>query len=242
MEKISHHIQFENSDCTIVSNQQVAIDEAVLQLKADLSELNHFVKLQPEWKASYHPMVKTSNLQSNSVMQEMERVAKKCDVGPMAAVAGVLADRMKHKMLQQPKTKIAVVENGGEISIKSPEEIIIGLQVLSTSLQSKLGFKYLGDYGEMGVATSSATFGHAESLGTADAVVVFAPNAGLADAAATKICNAVIGRTSQEAVNIGLEAFAKIPELYGVFIVKDKLIGKTGKIPPLIRVNNDLKI
>jgi len=43
------------------------------------------------------------------------------------------------------------------------------------------------------LATSSATVSHAVSFGEGDAVVVYAESAALADAAATRICNAVKG-------------------------------------------------
>ena len=43
------------------------------------------------------------------------------------------------------------------------------------------------------MATSSATVSHAVSFGEGDAVVVYAESAALADAAATRICNAVKG-------------------------------------------------
>jgi len=54
----------------------------------------------------------------------------------------------------------------------------------------------------LGIATSSGTSGHALSFGIAGAVTVVADNAGLADAAATAICNTVKGETCEEAIAI----------------------------------------
>ncbi len=65
----------------------------------------------------------------------MEIPTEICGVGPMAAVAGALADRMQEAMLKQRKVTIAVVEDGGEIAVKSSDDILIALYSLSTALK-----------------------------------------------------------------------------------------------------------
>jgi hypothetical protein len=239
MQKIKHSYQIQFSDGVLVSNKKGSFQIAINQLEQDLVELNSFVSIHPEWKESYKPYISTNSSQKNSVMAAMEKSVEFCNVGPMAAVAGALADRMKLKMLENHDVHIAVVENGGEISINSSEEIIIALIVLSSSLHSKLGFRYKGDQTDLGVATSSATFGHADSLGEADAVVVFAPSAALADAAATRICNEVKGQNPNQAIQNGIEAFREIPDLYGVFIVKGDLTARYGELPEIIRIKDE---
>lgn len=240
VKKFRKHIQVLHSDCTIISDSEQAISQAIEQLNQDLEELSKFTELNITWKNSYSPLrsIEPDSIFQNSVMKDMEVAVKNCEVGPMAAVAGALADRMKEKMLKMRNIKIAVVENGGEISIKSKEEIVISLIILSTSLKASLGFLYPGDNSNLGVATSSATFGHADSLGDADAVVVFAPNAAIADAAATRICNEVKGKTVKEAINNGINAYYSISELFGAFIVKDALTAKVGKIPKIVSIKD----
>lgn len=240
--KFSHHFQYKNSDCTIITDLEENIPLAIAQFQMDSHQLEDFVLQHPMWQKSYDPVNLVSPEQNKTVMFDMELEAKKCQVGPMAAVAGALADRMVNQMLQTPLTRIAVVENGGEIAIRAQEEILIGLIVLSSSLQSQIGFKYEGDNQNLGVATSSATFGHAESFGEADAVIIFAPNAALADAAATYVCNEVKGNNAQKAIDRGLRAFKNIPELQGVMIVKDQLIAQLGTIPPLIKIKDEEQV
>ncbi|MCF2140938.1 MAG: UPF0280 family protein [Candidatus Lokiarchaeota archaeon] len=240
--RISHHFQYNHSDCTIISNNRENIEKSKAKFYNDIKELENFVNIHKDWRNSYIPLLSQPAANKNSLIYTMEQASLKCNVGPMAAVAGAIADRMVSAMIQNPKTTIAVVENGGEISINSKEDIIIGLMVLSTTLQSKLGFRYKGGTRPIGVATSSSTFGHAESFGEADAVVVFASNAALADAAATYICNNVKGKEDKEAINAGLEVFDSIPQLLGVLIVKNQLIGKKGKLPTLIRIKDEKNI
>ncbi|MHA1672657.1 MAG: UPF0280 family protein [Promethearchaeota archaeon] len=237
--KITHRFQYKQTDCTIVTDIQDGITQALAQFHSDSEELEKFVLEFPNWEKSYDPILSTSPNQKNSVMKLMEDDAELCKVGPMAAVAGALADNMRTAMLRLPDLRIAVVENGGEIAIQSHEDILIGLIVLSTSLQSQIGFRYSGTFKPFAVATSSATFGHADSLGEGDAVVVFTKRASLADAAATYICNHVKGTNPEEAIQNGLSAYGDIPQLDGVFIVKDNLIGQHGSLPALIRIKDE---
>lgn len=255
MDRIKRHVQLDQSDCTLISNSERALDHALHQLTKDRSVLQNFIASHPEWEKSLKPLsvaqnepqvtssvinssVINSSVINSSAMASMERASNPYSVGPMASVAGVLADRMKAVMISNPDVKIAVVENGGEISLRSEEPITIGLLVLSTSLQASLGFRYPGKNRDMGVATSSATFGHAESLGEADAVVVFAENAGVADAAATAICNHVRGNTPQKAIEKGIEAYYTFPKLKGVFIVNKGLTGTAGTLPQIVHIQD----
>lgn len=69
--------------------------------------------------------------------------------------------------------------------------------------------------------------GHSLSFGKADAVVVTAQSAALADAAATAIGNLVI---QPEDINRGIELAKKIAGLQGVIIIKDDNIGLWGEV------------
>jgi ApbE superfamily uncharacterized protein (UPF0280 family) len=79
----------------------------------------------------------------------------------------------------------------------------------------------------VGVCTSSGTVGHSLSFGKADAVVVVAPSAALADAAATAIGNIV---KEIEDIPRGIEFAQKVDGLRGVVIIKDDKMGVWGRI------------
>jgi ApbE superfamily uncharacterized protein (UPF0280 family) len=233
--RFREHFVVEESDCTVVSDVETAIETAKRQLLADRNDLKRFIKENPAWQASFKPLTTHSEIE---IIKIMENAAEICDVGPMAAVAGALADRMQHAMIIQNHSRISVVENGGEIAIKSNEDIIIGLYILTHALKAKIGFKYIGNSPNLGVATSSGTFGHAKSLGQADAVTIFAKDAGIADAAATRFCNAVSGPDIEKAILRGLEHIDDIPEISAAFIAYRGKVGTKGKLPEFVRIES----
>src|SRR6056297_1649817 len=94
--KIKETFTMEHSKCTIITDTKEAIAIAKERLKKDLKVLNRFVKDHPEWKESFEPIEIPD---APHIVEEMEKHARNCKVGPMASVAGVLADRMMHEML-----------------------------------------------------------------------------------------------------------------------------------------------
>ena len=160
--------------------------------------------------------------------------AESAEVGPMAALPGALADLAAARM-RELGCRVRVVENGGEVSAASDKEICVALYAGASPISNKIGFILGGDGLTSGLATSSATVSHAISFGEADAAVVYAESAALADAAATRICNAVRGK-GEAAVQRGLEEADKIDRLYGVFIVKGRYVGRKGRLPKIVRI------
>ena len=88
----------------------------------------------------------------------------------------------------------------------------------------------------IGVATSSGRFSHAFSFGDAEAATVFCKNAGLADAAATAVCNVVKGEDCQAAIQAGINEALSIKGVEGVLIIHKGFTGTAGKIPKIIKV------
>ena len=80
-------------------------------------------------------------------------------------------------------------------------------------------------------------FSHALSFGEAEAVTIFARNAGLADAAATTVGNLVKGDDHSGAIDCGIKKALSIDSVEGVFILYRDRVGKGGKVPQIIKVN-----
>lgn len=232
---IREHFVENESDCTVVSEKKEAIQVARRQLLADRIILQKFVKAHPDWLKALNPVLSKD---PPLIVKRMEEAAEKAQVGPMAAIAGALADRMQEEMIQQVQVKTAVVENGGEIAVNSTTDIIIGLYVLTTALKANLGFRFKGENPPLGIGTSSGQFGHAISFGEADAVTIFAADAALGDAAATRVCNSVTGPDHEKAVQASLEIIDEIEGVSGAFIVRGKFVGQKGKIPELVRIED----
>jgi ApbE superfamily uncharacterized protein (UPF0280 family) len=162
----------------------------------------------------------------------MSLAGREADVGPMAAVAGVLADLSVEAMIESG-AQVAVVENGGEVSMSSKEPISIAIAAGEAELSREIGFR-VEDF-PLGIATSSGRHSHALSFGDSDAVTVFAENAGLADAFATSLGNMVM---SNEEVNLRkvLSQGLTIKGVQGLLILIDGKVGTCGKLPRLINL------
>jgi ApbE superfamily uncharacterized protein (UPF0280 family) len=154
----------------------------------------------------------------------------------MAAVAGVLAD-LAVKAMVSAGCKVAVVENGGEISAFSNRPVDIALLAGDSPLSRQIGFR-LEEF-PIGIATSSGLFSHALSFGEAEAVTVFAANAGLADAASTAVGNLVKGDDCQATIRRGINEALSIEGVKGVLILYKGFIGKAGKVPKIIRIREE---
>jgi len=76
-------------------------------------------------------------------------------------------------------------------------------------------------------------------FGEAEAVTVFAENAGLADATATAVGNTVKGKNEKAAVERGVEKALSIDGVKGVFIVYRGTVGMGGEVPPIISVTRN---
>ncbi|MCJ7423125.1 UPF0280 family protein [Candidatus Bathyarchaeota archaeon] len=164
------------------------------------------------------------------------------DIGPRAAVVGVFAD-LAVEIMQKQGAKKAIVEDGGEISANSNEPFIIALYAGKNMLSKRIGFKIHPAECLIGIATSSATVGHDISFGEANSVTIFANSAGVADRAATAVCNTVRGKDVKSSVQNGLEYAKKFSNIIrGAMIIREENVGSIGKIPQLLRVKKGLDI
>jgi hypothetical protein len=225
--------QFKETQCTIIADQKHGIQTAINSIKQNRKTLEEYGKANPTF---LHTLKPVSAPAEPSVAKLMAEAAEKANVGPMAAVAGVLADLAVKDMIASG-CKVAVVENGGEISAASNTPIDVAVSAGDEPLSKRFGFR-LTDF-PIGVATSSGRFSHAFSFGDAEAAIVFCKNAGLADAAATAVCNVVKGEDPEAAIQAGISKALSIQGVEGVLIVYKGFTGTAGKIPQIIKVNPD---
>ncbi|MBD3349972.1 MAG: hypothetical protein GF364_00620, partial [Candidatus Lokiarchaeota archaeon] len=223
MKKIKKHITMEESDVTLISESDLYIKFGIQKLLADRKILKQFIKQHSEFKSSFKPL---QYKDCPEIVEQMINASTLTYVGPMAAVAGALADSMGIYM-KEKGAQISVIENGGEVFISSVEDIYIALYSMTTILKGKVGFLFRGKQYDIGLGTSSGTFGHAISLGKADTVTVFAINAAIGDAAATRIANEVNGEDIEGSVGKGLEIADDLENVHGVLISRGKFIGKS---------------
>ena len=222
--------RLKETQCTIIADKKQGIQTAIKSITQNRKALEEHVKAHPKFLYTLAPIpVPAEPL----VAKLMAEAAEKANVGPMAAVAGVLAD-LAVKDMVSAGCEVAVVENGGEIAATSNMPIDVAVAAGDTPLSKRFGFR-LTDF-PMGIATSSGRFSHALSFGDAEAATVFCRNAGLADAAATAVGNVVKGDDYRSAIQRGIDKALSIQGVEGVLIMYGGLVGTAGKIPQLIKV------
>ena len=185
--------------------------------------LERYIERHPSFLTSLEPVAVGDD--APHLVTEMAEAASKAGVGPMAAVAGAIAESVGSELLDfSPEV---IVENGGDIYIKSLGKRLIGIYAGKSPLTGKLGLEINGEDTPMGICTSSGTVGHSLSYGQADAVIVLSRSTALADAAATAIGN----RISQPSdIPGGIELARSIGGLKGVIIIQDEKVGLWGEV------------
>jgi hypothetical protein len=216
---------------------QVSIKETDLYLKARKNlekETRGFVSLyrghienyiisHPDFEKSLVPL--PNDLHAPLIVQEMLRASSLVGVGPMAAVAGAIAEFVGRALLRFSSE--VIVENGGDIFVSTAEEIIVKIFAGASPLSQKIGIKVLPSEMPLGVCTSSGTVGPSLSFGKADAVTIVSPSTALADSVATAVGNRV---KKADDILFTLKVAESLPGIKGVVIIVGEKMGVWGNI------------
>jgi ApbE superfamily uncharacterized protein (UPF0280 family) len=146
-------------------------------------------------------------------------------VGPMAAVAGAMAEYVGKDLLAYSDE--VIVENGGDLFLKVDMQRQVGIYAGDSPLSGKIALEVWPEETPMGMCTSSGTVGHSLSYGAADAVIAVSPSTALADAAATAIGNMVKDATD---INKAIEYAMSVDGLDGIVVIKGSDMGVWGKV------------
>jgi len=227
--------------------EKINIQETQINLKTDLEnhnlpdfiikrrmEIINFSRRNPEFLSSLEPL----NInEAPLIVKLMAKAAIKAEVGPMAAVAGSIS-QLSLSYLLEKGTKYSIIDNGGDIALKTNEKVTIGLYSGISSLSGSIGFQIKAKQTPIGICTSSGTVGHSISFGRSDSVTVFASQSSLADALATSIANNAQGIANQDAVQNCLNRADDFKEHFrGIMVVVGEHAGTIGKIPKLVKTN-----
>lgn len=142
--------------------------------------------LRPEFGTSMAPLRDRPG--ASGIVRTMYAAGRRAGVGPMAAVAGAVAEFVSRDLLGASGETI--VENGGDIHLVSKQRRTVAVFAGRSPLSGKLGIA-VPPPADLGVCTSSGTVGHSHSEGRADAAVVIADDCAFADAMATALGNRV---------------------------------------------------
>lgn len=229
-----------------VYTQNINIESTHISLKSDLNKnLIPFIKDQRkiiEEEIRKNPKFtgyKPTNIINNKRILELMTIAGSIsDTGPMASVAGSISEICLEYLINLG-TKYSIIENGGDIALKTNKKCIIGLYAgKNNDFSYKLGFKIKAKNNSYGVCTSSNS-GPSKSFGKTDATIVFCKQSSIADGLATSIGNYGIGNDASEIIHNALTQAEKYSDYYdGVMVVKGESLGKVGHIPKLVKTNS----
>ena len=222
-ELVSYEVVVKETDLFIrtLTDLSKKIIPAVIKYR---SLIEKYIECNPEFKSSLLPL--KQDVKAPDMIRDMISCSAKAGVGPMAAVAGIIAE-YTGKSINKHSEEI-IIENGGDIYISSRKDRIVGIYAGELSpFTGKIGIRITPGKTPLTISTSSGVVGHSLSFGTADAVIVLSKSGALSDAVATAAGNLV--KTEQD-INTGIEFAGKIRGISGIVIIKNDKIGMSGDI------------
>jgi hypothetical protein len=182
---VSFEVRVEQSDLMIFAQQRLELQALDMVLDAR-RQITDYMERHPQFGTSLTPLPPDAT--AAPVVSAMLQASRHAGVGPMAAVAGAIAEYVGRGLSAQSEE--IIVENGGDVFMRSRRRREIALLAEHTALVGLRVALPVALEG-LGIATSAGTLGHSLSFGKADAVTVLAGSAALADALATAIGNEV---------------------------------------------------
>ncbi len=215
-------VEIEETAATIAAARDY-IEPAVTAIKAARAEIERKIRRDDFFLTTLEPYSPKDD--DGRVIHRMCRASNMAGVGPMAAVAGAISEFVGEELARFSRELI--IENGGDIYIRSARKRIAAIYAGESPLSGKIGLEIEPRGAPVGISTSSGTVGHSLSFGKADAVVVVAPSATLSDAAATALGNLV---SLPADIPAAIEAGKKIRGITGIVIIKGTSLGVWGDI------------
>jgi uncharacterized protein len=216
---------------TVVVKETDLLVHAALDLSAAARELvlehrgylEAYLRQNPEFRRTLAPWPLREP--HPAVVGDMIAAGAAAGVGPMAAVAGAIAEQVGRGLLRcSPEV---IVENGGDVFLKTADAATVAIFAGKSPLSLRIGVRIACGDAPLSVCTSSGTVGPSLSFGRADAVSIVARSCALADAAATAVGNQVGAKAD---IAQGIERGKAIPGVAGIVIVVADQVGFWGEI------------
>lgn len=218
------HIAKSETDLQILCDKKPDQDFLLERINSYRWDIEEYIDKDRRFLTALKPIA--VELNAPRIIQDMAQAADKAGVGPMAAVAGAIAQRLGKDMLKKGYRQV-IIENGGDIFIKTNKSRMIGIYAGKSKLWNTLKIKIKPQDTPLSICTSSGTIGHSLSFGRADSVVILSKDAALADAVATAAANRVRSRQDLEAALI----FSRgIKGVLGVIIILNNHLISWGKV------------
>ncbi len=221
---VSFEVRHKETDLHVQTGKDLCVKVSEWVIEARLA-IEEYGAMRPYFLKSYASL--PPDPLAPPIIRDMIEAGLAAAVGPMAAVAGAVAEYVGMRCLSLAPDEV-IVENGGDIFISIDKEpLISAIWAGKSPLSGKVGLAISPEKTPVGVCTSSGTVGHSKSFGKADAVTVVSKSTALADAAATAVGNIV---KTENDINAGLEVMGRINGVMGGIIIKGARLGAWGDI------------
>lgn len=219
---VTFNATYNESDLLVSAKSD--IKKTTLELiKNYYREVENYIRKNSLFGRSFSPIEVED--EAPEIVKTMSFAGKIANVGPMAAVAGTIAEFVGQDLLEF--TDEVIVENGGDIFIQTLRDRVVSIYAGKSKFTYKVGIRINRNKSPCGICTSSGVIGHSFSFGKADAAVVVSESAAVADAFATAIGNIV--KTEKDIKN-AIE-FAKTKKsIRGVIIIVENKMGIYGDL------------
>ncbi|MDD2665956.1 MAG: UPF0280 family protein [Methanocellales archaeon] len=210
----------------------ITADEKYIELAKEVirehrGHLERYILSDPFFQVTLEPYQAPKNVPE--VVKRMCDAGNAAGVGPMAAVAGTLAELTVEAMMQKG-AKHVIVDNGGDIALVNEIPVNVGIYTGESPIKD-LALQIEPRDSMIGICTSSGRVGHSISFGNSDAVTVVSSSAALADATATALGNKI---TSKKDLDTSFEGIKNID---GALIIYGDSMAKWGKLPKIVKMS-----
>ena len=217
-------VNFKETDLQILTDK--TLDKEFVQERIRLYrwDIENYIIKDRRFLTALKPI--EVELNAPLIVKEMSVAAKLAGVGPMAAVAGAIAQFIGKDLLKRGYRDV-IIENGGDIFLASRKSRVARIYTGLPKIWKNLGIKITPKAMPLGICASSGTIGHSLSFGSADSVVILSKNAALADAVATAVANRV---QSKEDLQPALKFARSVKGVKGVVIITKNNLASWGEL------------
>ena len=220
---VSFEVKEKETDLFISATKNLA-KQARESILNNRSQIERYIQKDERFYSSLEP-VKVSQ-EAPLIVKVMAQAAQHAGVGPMAAVAGAIAEFVGKDLLAF--TPEMIVENGGDVFIRTTKKRSLGIYAGPDSpFTGNLVLEIEPRENGLGVCTSSGTVSHSLSFGRSDVALIMSEDTALADAVATATGNTL---KSPDDIKKAIDFAKSIKGITGVLVIfKDKM-GSWGEI------------
>ncbi len=218
------HIIARETDVQIFTDKPIDKQFAQERIKHYRWQIENYIIKDARFLVSLKPI--PVELNAPEIIKKMSEEAKKANVGPMATVAGAIAEFLGTDLIKKGCRQV-IVENGGDIFMKITRKRKVGIYAGRSKLWNNICVKIKPKDTPLGICTSSGTLGHSLSFGCADSVVIISKSTTLADAVATATANRV---NSKQDLQKALDFARSVKGVLGVVIILKNNLISWGKV------------